>query len=186
LHVRITPTILADFRNGFLGGFRHVCDDLPSGSCRAPLPLRMCTFQGEITPRHPPCKVTEVMEQRRRSATGTATYGRTRDAVSKVTAAAALSRWHLALSLPGWLLEAPLKDFHDLHVWERSHRLTLAIYAATLKFPREELYGLRSPIRRCAVSVGAKIADELSQIRKMFELSAKESSCRPEGLNANC
>jgi hypothetical protein len=35
-----------------------------------------------------------------------------------------------------------MKDFHDLHVWERSHRRTLAIYAATLKFPREELYGL--------------------------------------------
>src|SRR5438105_4730944 len=31
LHVRITPTILADFSNGFFGGFRHVCDDLPSG-----------------------------------------------------------------------------------------------------------------------------------------------------------
>src|ERR1700730_903635 len=73
LHIRITPTILADFSNGFLGGFRHVCDDLPSGSCRAPLPLSMCTFQAEITPQHPPCKVTEVMEQRRRSATGTAT-----------------------------------------------------------------------------------------------------------------
>jgi four helix bundle protein len=52
-----------------------------------------------------------------------------------------------------------MKDFHDLHVWERSHRLTLAIYAATLKFPREELYGLTSQIRRCAVSIGANIAE---------------------------
>src|SRR6202795_3247398 len=73
LHVRITPSILAALSNGFLGGFRHVCDDLPSGSCRAPLELSRCTFQAEITPPHPPCKVTEVMEQRRRSATGTAT-----------------------------------------------------------------------------------------------------------------
>jgi four helix bundle protein len=52
-----------------------------------------------------------------------------------------------------------MKDFRDLHVWERSHQLTLAIYSATLKFPREELYGLTSQIRRCAVSVGANIID---------------------------
>ena len=52
-----------------------------------------------------------------------------------------------------------MKDFHHLHVWGRSHKLTLAIYAATLKFPREELYGLTSQIRRCAVSVGANIAE---------------------------
>jgi four helix bundle protein len=35
----------------------------------------------------------------------------------------------------------------------------LAIYAATLNFPREEPYGLTSQIRRCAVSVGANIAE---------------------------
>jgi four helix bundle protein len=52
-----------------------------------------------------------------------------------------------------------LKDFRDLHVWNRSHQLTLAVYTATLKFPREELYGLTSQIRRCAVSVGANIAE---------------------------
>src|SRR5580658_9493651 len=46
-----------------------------------------------------------------------------------------------------------MKDFHDLHVWERSHRLTLEIYATTLKFPREELYDLTSQIRRCTVSI---------------------------------
>jgi four helix bundle protein len=52
-----------------------------------------------------------------------------------------------------------MKDFHDLRVWERSYRLTLEIYAATLKFPREELYGLTSQIRRCVISVGANIAE---------------------------
>jgi|SRR5580658_1976923 four helix bundle protein len=52
-----------------------------------------------------------------------------------------------------------MKDFHDLHVWERSHRLTLEIYATTLKFPREELYDLTSQIRRCTVSIGANIAE---------------------------
>jgi len=52
-----------------------------------------------------------------------------------------------------------MKDFRDLQIWERSHGLTLAIYAATLKFPREELYGLTSQIRRCTVSIGASIAE---------------------------
>src|SRR3981189_637315 len=56
-------------------------------------------------------------------------------------------------------MEAHFKDFHDLHVWERSHGLTLAIYATTLKVPREELYGLTSQIRRCGVSIGANIAE---------------------------
>jgi len=57
-----------------------------------------------------------------------------------------------------------MKDLHDLHVWERSHKLTLAVYDATLKFPREELYGLTSQIRRCAVSVGANIAKGCGKI----------------------
>ena len=52
-----------------------------------------------------------------------------------------------------------MKDFRDLQVWERSHRLTLAIYAATMKFPRQELYGLTSQIRRCAVSIGVNNAE---------------------------
>jgi len=73
LYVRVPPAILADISNDSFGGFRHVCDDLPSSSFRAQLGLRMCTFQAEITPRHQQCKVTEVMEQRRRSAGGTGT-----------------------------------------------------------------------------------------------------------------
>ena len=57
-----------------------------------------------------------------------------------------------------------MKDFRDLQVWERSHRLTLVIYGATLKFPREELYGLTSQIRRCTVSIGANIAEGCGKI----------------------
>ena len=52
-----------------------------------------------------------------------------------------------------------MKDFRDLHVWDRAHRLTLNIYTLTAKFPREELYGLTSQIRRCCVSIGANIAE---------------------------
>ena len=78
--------------------------------------------------------------------------------------APSLPRKHLALSIQhlvisGGSVEVLLKDFHDLHVWERSHKFSLVIYAATAKFPREELYRLTSQIRRCSVSIGANIAE---------------------------
>jgi four helix bundle protein len=52
-----------------------------------------------------------------------------------------------------------MKDFRDLRVWERAHKLTLEIYRLTATFPRHELYGMTSQIRRCSVSVGANIAE---------------------------
>ena len=52
-----------------------------------------------------------------------------------------------------------MKDFRDLKVWERSHLLTLDVYSVTAKFPREELFGLTSQMRRCSVSIGANIAE---------------------------
>ena len=52
-----------------------------------------------------------------------------------------------------------MKDFHDLRVWENAHRLTLEVYKLTCSFPREELFGLTSQIRRCCVSIGANIGE---------------------------
>ena len=52
-----------------------------------------------------------------------------------------------------------MKDFRDLKVWDRAHQLTLDVYRATSGFPREELYGLTSQIRRCSASIGANIAE---------------------------
>ena len=52
-----------------------------------------------------------------------------------------------------------MKDFRDLKVWEKSHGLTLEVYRATAGFPRPELYGLTSQIRRCSASIGANIAE---------------------------
>jgi four helix bundle protein len=52
-----------------------------------------------------------------------------------------------------------LRDFKKLKVWERSHRLTLAVYKATATFPREELYGLTSQIRRSCAAIPANIAE---------------------------
>ena len=50
-------------------------------------------------------------------------------------------------------------SFRDLLVWQRAMQLTVAIYRTTRGFPREELYGLTSQIRRSAVSVPSNIAE---------------------------
>lgn len=52
-----------------------------------------------------------------------------------------------------------MKDFRRLKVWEKAHSLTLEIYKTTARFPREELYGLTSQLRRCSASMGANIAE---------------------------
>jgi len=52
-----------------------------------------------------------------------------------------------------------MKDFRELKVWEKSHRLALAVYKATARFPKDELYGLTSQLRRSSVSVPANIAE---------------------------
>jgi four helix bundle protein len=52
-----------------------------------------------------------------------------------------------------------MQDFRKLKVWEKGHALTLAVYKATVKFPREEQYGLTSQIRRASASIPANIAE---------------------------
>jgi four helix bundle protein len=52
-----------------------------------------------------------------------------------------------------------MQDYKKLQVWQKGHQLTLAIYKATRAFPREEMYGLTSQLRRSASSVPANIAE---------------------------
>ncbi len=52
-----------------------------------------------------------------------------------------------------------MKDFRDLKVWQKGHQLALAVYRHTRTFPKEELYGLTSQIRRATVSIPANIAE---------------------------
>ena len=52
-----------------------------------------------------------------------------------------------------------MRDFRDLVVWERSHRMTLALYRATDHFPKSELFGLTSQIRVAAASVPTNLAE---------------------------
>ena len=75
-----------------------------------------------------------------------------------------------------------MKGFRDLKVWEKAHALTLAVYQATRTFPRDELYGLTSHIRRSCSSIPANIAEgcersgdaELSRFLQIAMGSASE------------
>ncbi len=57
------------------------------------------------------------------------------------------------------VVEQTVQDFKKLKVWEKSHQLTVAVYEATGGFPKEELYGLTSQIRRSCASIPANIAE---------------------------
>jgi four helix bundle protein len=52
-----------------------------------------------------------------------------------------------------------VKDFRELKVWQKAHQLTLAVYRTTAAFPREELYGLTSQLRRAGSSIAANLAE---------------------------
>ena len=52
-----------------------------------------------------------------------------------------------------------MQSFRNLRVWAKAHSLTLNVYASTKSFPREELYGMTSQMRRASASVGMNIAE---------------------------
>jgi four helix bundle protein len=53
----------------------------------------------------------------------------------------------------------PAKTFKDLVVWQKAHRLVLAIYSLTGSFPKSEIYCLTNQMRRAAISIPANIAE---------------------------
>ena len=55
--------------------------------------------------------------------------------------------------------------FRDLVVWQRSMQLAVAVYGLTKGFPREELYGITSQIRRAAVSIPSNIAEGQGRLK---------------------
>ena len=52
-----------------------------------------------------------------------------------------------------------MRDFRDLSVWAKSHRLVLDVYRATASFPPDERFGLTSQLRRAAASIPTNIAE---------------------------
>ena len=53
----------------------------------------------------------------------------------------------------------PAKKFQDLIVWQKAHQLVLSIYLFSNNFPKHEIYGLTSQIRRAVISIPANIAE---------------------------
>jgi four helix bundle protein len=74
-----------------------------------------------------------------------------------------------------------IQSFRDLQVWQRSMQLTVAVYRLTRDFPREEVYGLTSQLRRAAVSVPSNIAEGQGRLNlgefKQFLGIARGSNC---------
>ncbi len=58
------------------------------------------------------------------------------------------------------------KPYHSLLAWKESHQFTLMIYELTDKFPKHELYGLTSQLRRSASSVAINIVEGYARISK--------------------
>jgi four helix bundle protein len=52
-----------------------------------------------------------------------------------------------------------MHDYRQLDVWRRSHALVLAVYRMTARFPRREMYGLISQMRRSAASIPTNLAE---------------------------
>ena len=53
----------------------------------------------------------------------------------------------------------PAKSFRDLIVWQKAHQLVLEVYRLSAGFPKNEMFGLTSQLRRSSVSVAANIAE---------------------------
>jgi four helix bundle protein len=52
-----------------------------------------------------------------------------------------------------------MEDFKNLRVWEKAYELTLSVYKKSRDFPKDEMYGLTSQLRRATSSIGANIAE---------------------------
>ncbi len=52
-----------------------------------------------------------------------------------------------------------MQNFRDLKVWQRAHALTLDVYRLTRAFPKDEMYGLTSQLRRACASIGLNLAE---------------------------
>jgi|SRR3989338_8910009 len=56
-------------------------------------------------------------------------------------------------------MEEKIKNFYDLEAWRKAHLLVLDIYKITKIFPKDELFGIISQLRRAASSITANIAE---------------------------
>lgn len=56
-------------------------------------------------------------------------------------------------------IEKNMRNFKNLKVWQKGHNLTLSIYRISEKFPKAEMFGLQSQLRRSAYSIPTNIGE---------------------------
>jgi four helix bundle protein len=61
-----------------------------------------------------------------------------------------------------------VQDFRNLEVWKRAHELVLIVYRMTEGFPRSEMFGLSSQIRRAASSIPTNLAEGCGRTQAEF------------------
>ena len=61
-----------------------------------------------------------------------------------------------------------MQDFRNLEVWSRAHQVTLRIYKLTDGFPRSEMFGLTSQLRRASASVATNLAEGCGRTQAEF------------------
>ena len=74
-----------------------------------------------------------------------------------------------------------MRDFQQLAIWQRSHAITLSIYTITKDFPKEEMFGLTSQMRRSSSSVPTNIAEgcgreSLIEFKRFLTIAAGSAS----------
>jgi four helix bundle protein len=71
------------------------------------------------------------------------------------------------------------KSFTEMPVWQKTHNLVLDIYKLTASFPRDEVYGLTSQVRRASLSISGNIAEAFGRFhyldKNRFYLNARGS-----------
>lgn len=74
-----------------------------------------------------------------------------------------------------------MKDYRQLEIWQRGHQLALEIYRATKSFPKDELFGVTSQMRRAAASIPANIAegcgrDSEAELKRFLDIAHGSAS----------
>jgi len=62
------------------------------------------------------------------------------------------------------------RSFEDIGIWQKAHQFVLEVYKMTEAFPKHELFGLTSQLRRAAVSVPANFAEGFRKMSKVDKL----------------
>jgi hypothetical protein len=76
--------------------------------------------------------------------------------------------------------------FEKLTVWQSARRLSADIYAATQNFPKDELFGLTSQLRRAAVSITANIAEAAEIPMLILRTSSRWLMAQPWNWRRSC